>query len=86
MIGVDSLSETQLIIYPKLGEILADVGSIMSTLMILKIIVIVVNSKLLEDTVLNKIISFYYPEITTLKFEKNVLGQPKRVLKNGKEI
>lgn len=40
----------------------------MSTLMILKIIVIIVNSKLLEDTVLNKIISFYYPEITQLSF------------------
>ncbi|CAD8129845.1 unnamed protein product [Paramecium sonneborni] len=86
LIGVDSLSETQQIIYPKLGEILADVGSIMSTLMMLKLIVIQINSKILEDTLLNTIISYYYPEMQQVSFERNFLGRITNVSKNGKVI
>ena len=40
---IDSLSETQVVQYPKLGEILADVGSIMQTLLTLKIIAVIIN-------------------------------------------
>ncbi|CAD8067504.1 unnamed protein product [Paramecium primaurelia] len=86
LIGIDSLSETQQIIYPKLGEILADVGSIMSTLMMLKLIVIQVNSKILEDTLLNTIISYYYPEIQQVQFKSNFFGKIISISKNGKQI
>ncbi|CAK68736.1 unnamed protein product (macronuclear) [Paramecium tetraurelia] len=86
LISIDSLGENQLIIYPKLGEILADVGSIMSTLMILKIIVIKINFKMQEDNLLITIISYYYPEFKQIRIEKNILGQINNVEKNGKTI
>ncbi|CAD8145007.1 unnamed protein product [Paramecium pentaurelia] len=86
LITIDSLSETQQIIYPKLGEILADVGSIMSTLMILKILVFKINSKMLEDNLIQTIISYYYPELKKIKIQKNILGQINQIEKNGKII
>lgn len=50
--------------YAKIGEILADVGSIMSTLLILRIFVVMINTMLMQDTIYNKIITFYYPEFS----------------------
>lgn len=44
---VDTLSINEYIYYPKLGEILADVGSIMSSLLMLRIFIILINQNLL---------------------------------------
>ncbi|CAD8064270.1 unnamed protein product [Paramecium sonneborni] len=84
LISIDSLSETQQIIYPKLGEILADVGSIMSTLMVLKILVIKINQKLQEDTLIETVISYYYPEFKQIIIQKNIFGKINNVEQNGK--
>ena len=44
------------VLFPKLGALLADVGSIMSTLLSLSIIVSIVNGTLLEDQLHQEII------------------------------
>ncbi|KAM3141454.1 hypothetical protein pb186bvf_006572 [Paramecium bursaria] len=86
LIRIDSTCIQQNVLYPKLGEILADVGSIMSTLLILKILVVIVNQKLMEDTVYSRVISFYYPEFQDIKIQRNYLGKMIKVTRNNQQL
>ena len=55
------------VLFPKLGALLlADVGSIMSTLLSLSIIVSIVNGTLLEDQLHQESIQFYFPILKNL--------------------
>ncbi|KAM3138180.1 hypothetical protein pb186bvf_009643 [Paramecium bursaria] len=75
LISVNANQVEQYIQYPKLGYLLADVGSIMSILLSLSIIVQILNSKLIEDQLYFDIISFYFPDYKKNTIRKNLLGK-----------
>lgn len=86
LLRLDSSTTVDMIVNPKIGVILADVGSIISTLLMLKIVVFMVNEWLLEDELLFRIISFYYPELPQLKIHKNIIGKVTSVFRNDHEV
>ncbi|CAD8089094.1 unnamed protein product [Paramecium sonneborni] len=83
---VDQIQSISQISYPKLNEILADAGSIASTLLLLSYIVIQMNQSQLQFEAVNHIISIYYPHFKNFKIIKNFLGKIIRVENNGKLI
>jgi hypothetical protein len=44
-------------------------------LMALKILVTFINGRRLEETIVNEIIGFYYPEFKKFKLKKNLKGR-----------
>ncbi|KAM3144549.1 hypothetical protein pb186bvf_003418 [Paramecium bursaria] len=81
---IDSNSINQNIIYPKLGEILADIGSIMTSLLSVGILVCIVNNYLLEDELFYNVISYYFPDYKQYDITRNLLGNIKQVKLKGK--
>ncbi|CAD8136512.1 unnamed protein product [Paramecium pentaurelia] len=67
---LDPVSEELNIVYPKLGEVLAQVGSIVNMLMILKYIILYYNEKLLEHTFIDQVLSFYFTDYKQIKKSK----------------
>ncbi|KAM3133153.1 hypothetical protein pb186bvf_014729 [Paramecium bursaria] len=84
MISLSSDGIKQKVTYPKLGQILADVGSIMSTLLSISIIIQLTNSFLLEDQILFQIIASYFPEIKNYQVKKSIFGKITSVQLNNK--
>ncbi|CAD8110315.1 unnamed protein product [Paramecium primaurelia] len=70
---IDNISVVETITLPKLGQILAQVGSIVQIIFLLKYIAIYYNKMLLENELLHEIITMYYPEMKTIKL--NFLNQ-----------
>ncbi|CAD8109111.1 unnamed protein product [Paramecium sonneborni] len=64
---IDNISVLESITLPKLGQILAQVGSIVQVIFLLKYIAIYYNKMLLENELLHEIVSMYYPEIKKIK-------------------
>ncbi|KAM3131220.1 hypothetical protein pb186bvf_016678 [Paramecium bursaria] len=62
---IDPIVEEVQVTYPKLGQILAEVGSISSTLLFIKYLILRINNKILERRLLRRIVQIYYPNITT---------------------
>ncbi|CAD8131599.1 unnamed protein product [Paramecium octaurelia] len=77
--NLNQLTQIQSIQYTKISEILADVGSIISTLMMLKGLAIAMNTYLLEELLNQQIISCYYPQFKELSINRNLFGQIKSV-------
>ncbi|KAM3128645.1 hypothetical protein pb186bvf_019274 [Paramecium bursaria] len=86
MLSLSSDGNNQMVSYPKLGQILADVGSIMSTLLSISIIVQMINSVMLEDKILFQIISSYFPEIKKYKITKDYFGNITNVEFNNEKL
>ncbi|KAM3136069.1 hypothetical protein pb186bvf_011874 [Paramecium bursaria] len=84
MISLSSDGNISKIAFPKLGQILADVGSIMSTLLSISIIAQLINSYLLEEQILYQIISLYFPDIKNYEIKKNYFGKIVSVQVNNK--
>ncbi|CAK65549.1 unnamed protein product (macronuclear) [Paramecium tetraurelia] len=61
--------------YPRLGDLLANVGSIVSILFIMKYFIMFLNEYYLNQKVLKEIISFYYPEFKRIQIKKNWRGK-----------
>lgn len=74
----------QSIQYSKISEVLAEAGSIASTLLLLSYIVIVVNSNLLETQSLEEIIKIYYPSYSEFTIKKSIIGNIQSVSYKGK--
>ncbi|CAD8202403.1 unnamed protein product [Paramecium pentaurelia] len=70
---IDNIAVTESITMPKLGQILAQVGSIVQVIFLLKYIAIYYNRMLLENELLHDIVIMYYPEMKKIKF--NLLNQ-----------
>ncbi|CAD8097798.1 unnamed protein product [Paramecium primaurelia] len=83
---IDNIQIEISVVYTKISEILAEAGSIASTLLLLSNLVIYFNKKQLEFETINNVIQIYYPEIKNIKITKNILGQIKKVEKNGKQL
>ncbi|CAD8125412.1 unnamed protein product [Paramecium sonneborni] len=60
---IDNISMVEEVTMPKLGQILAQIGSIIQLLFLLKYAALYYNSQLLEDELFHDIISMYYPDI-----------------------
>ncbi|KAM3144056.1 hypothetical protein pb186bvf_003820 [Paramecium bursaria] len=65
LITVNNLVQDQQVLYPSLGDVLASIGSIIDVLLLLKFIFIFINEKVCFELVLQRVISFYYPEFAT---------------------
>ncbi|CAD8190141.1 unnamed protein product [Paramecium pentaurelia] len=72
-IRLDPMSTDTQIVYPKLGEILAQVGSIMSMLMTIQYILRYYNEYMLEVDFVDKLLGFYYQDYLELKQSKDKL-------------
>ncbi|CAD8200125.1 unnamed protein product [Paramecium pentaurelia] len=57
--------------YPKLGDLLANIGSIISILFMFKYIIIYMNQYSLNQKVLSDLMNLYYPEFKNIKIIKN---------------
>ncbi|CAD8093679.1 unnamed protein product [Paramecium primaurelia] len=64
---IDNIAVSENIALPKLGQILAQVGSIVQVIFLLKYIAVYYNKMLLENQLLFEIVTMYYPEIKKIK-------------------
>ncbi|CAD8109910.1 unnamed protein product [Paramecium sonneborni] len=64
---IDNISIKEEITMPKLGQVLAQIGSIVQLIFLLKYVAIYYNNKLLENQLFHDIISMYYPEFKNIK-------------------
>ncbi|CAD8157831.1 unnamed protein product [Paramecium octaurelia] len=81
---IGKLKYYQSIQYPKISEILADAGSIASTILLLSYFVILCNQSLLEKQSLNDIIQIYYPSYKDMQIKRTFYGSIKEVTYQGK--
>ncbi|KAM3134354.1 hypothetical protein pb186bvf_013467 [Paramecium bursaria] len=61
--------------YAKLGNILAEVGSITSSLLMIGILFQKINGLKLEEILMDKIIQMYYPELKKIKLKRSLFGK-----------
>ncbi|CAD8153398.1 unnamed protein product [Paramecium octaurelia] len=64
---IDNISVNESITLPKLGQVLAQVGSIVQVIFLLKYFAIYYNKMLLENELLHEIVTMYYPEMKKIK-------------------
>ncbi|CAD8158697.1 unnamed protein product [Paramecium pentaurelia] len=72
--------------YPHAGDLLANIGSIVSVLFMIKHVIIVLNEYYLKQKVLNEVISFYYPEFKSIMINKNWKQKITKVTLNKKNL
>ena len=58
---LDPIALDNRVSYPKLSQILAEVGSISSTLLMIRVVIILFNQHLLEERLINRIIRIHHP-------------------------
>ncbi|CAD8141396.1 unnamed protein product [Paramecium octaurelia] len=83
---IDNKLGLEVILMPKLGEVLAQIGSIVNVIMLLKIFSNIINTTILESTLLDEIIEIYYPQFKQVQITRNVLGKVKQVHYKGVQI
>ncbi|CAD8203765.1 unnamed protein product [Paramecium pentaurelia] len=81
---LDNIQSEQTITYPKLSEVLAEAGSIASTIFLLSYLVVMINQKQLQFEAVNNVIGMYYPDFNQIKITKNIFGQIRKVQKNDR--
>ncbi|CAD8130281.1 unnamed protein product [Paramecium sonneborni] len=64
---IDNIAVSETITLPKLGQIQAQVGSIVQVIFLLKYIALYYNKMLLENELLHEIVTMYYPELKKIK-------------------
>ncbi|CAD8098309.1 unnamed protein product [Paramecium primaurelia] len=64
---IDNISIVEEVSMPKLGSVLAQIGSIVDIIFLLQYVAFYYNSKLLENGLLHDIVTMYYPEFKILK-------------------
>ncbi|CAD8096128.1 unnamed protein product [Paramecium primaurelia] len=57
--------------YPRIGDILANIGSIVSLLFMSKYIIIMLNQYSLKQSIIKEMISYYYPQFKNVCITKN---------------
>ncbi|CAD8191563.1 unnamed protein product [Paramecium octaurelia] len=70
LIRLDPISNDTQIVYPKLGAILAQVGSIMSILMTIQYVMRYYNEQLLDSDFIDKVLGFYFQDYFEVKQSK----------------
>ncbi|CAD8085699.1 unnamed protein product [Paramecium sonneborni] len=80
--GLSEVIQEQYIEYPKISEVLADIGSIVSIILVLSYLFIFLNEHKLEKESILKVIQMYYPEFYNIKFSQNWYGKIVEVKQN----
>ncbi|KAM3133666.1 hypothetical protein pb186bvf_014212 [Paramecium bursaria] len=74
-IHMDSLQTQQNIKYPNISQVLADIGSIVSLILLLSYIAIIFNQRSLENKVKDDIIKSHFPEMNQIETKKTWYGK-----------
>ncbi|CAD8058559.1 unnamed protein product [Paramecium primaurelia] len=82
---VDPIEVKQSVTYVKIGEMLAEVGSIASLLLAASWFIQQFNREEMENTIIDEIISVYYPQFRNLRKVKNCMGKTIEI-KHEKEL
>lgn len=69
---MDNVQRLENIIHPKLGEILAQIGSIISLLLVSRSVVIIMNQKLFDSNLVTNFIKMFY-QIDQLTIKRNIV-------------
>ncbi|KAM3133458.1 hypothetical protein pb186bvf_014462 [Paramecium bursaria] len=81
-IVLDPIALDNRVAYPKLSQILAEVGSISSTLLMIRVFIILFNQHLLEERLINRIIRIHHPFLQLNKVPNDFMKQIKAQSKN----
>ncbi|CAD8213717.1 unnamed protein product [Paramecium octaurelia] len=76
---LNGIKSIQYIQYPKVNEVLADTGSIVSILLLTSAFVIMTNQYFLESEAISQVINMFYPNLKYLKYRKNWYGKITRI-------
>ncbi|KAM3141445.1 hypothetical protein pb186bvf_006563 [Paramecium bursaria] len=83
---LDSLSIQQQVVFPKLGEVLAQIGSVVQLLLMSKFLFQFINNYLYDFEIMDNIISIYYQEWKQIQVCRNLKGEIISVSSNNKQI
>ncbi|CAD8193547.1 unnamed protein product [Paramecium pentaurelia] len=83
--NLDQIKLVNMVEYPKISEILADTGSIISWILSISFIVSKYNENLSIEKTQREIITMYYNDFIDFQIQKNWLGKVQRVNCKGKE-
>ncbi|CAD8193640.1 unnamed protein product [Paramecium octaurelia] len=83
---LNGIKSIQYIQYPKINEVLADTGSIVSLLLLTSAFVIMTNQYFLESEAISQVINMFYPNLKYLKYRKNWFGKVVRVQLLGRNL
>ncbi|CAD8153169.1 unnamed protein product [Paramecium pentaurelia] len=72
--------------YPNAGDLLANIGSIVSVLFMIKHVIIIFNQYYLNKKILKELIQIYYPEFKNITFKKNWRQKTIKVFHNKLEV
>ncbi|CAD8076202.1 unnamed protein product [Paramecium sonneborni] len=72
--------------YPHAGDLLANIGSIVSVLFMIKYLIIIANQYFLNQQIINQLIELYYPEFKHIFIQKNWKRQIKLVKYQNNQI
>lgn len=61
-----------IVAYPRLGEVLAEVGSIVSVLLSVNILIMSLNEVLLDNVIADKIVKIYFPQFKDYQVKKTI--------------
>lgn len=70
--------------YPKISEVLAEIGSIVSIILVFSYLAVLRNESKLYNEAINCVIQMYYPQFKNVNFIKNWWGQVKQIYFNEK--
>ncbi|CAD8192233.1 unnamed protein product [Paramecium pentaurelia] len=83
---LNGIKSIQYIQYPKINEVLADTGSIVSILLLTSAFVIMTNQYFLESEAISQVINMFYPNLKYLKYKKNWYGKIIRIELLGRNL
>lgn len=72
--------------YPKIGEVFANIGSIISFLFLIKYVIVAMNFNQLRDSTLDKIADSYFSDLANCQITRKWYGKIKSISLKGKEI
>ncbi|KAM3133457.1 hypothetical protein pb186bvf_014461 [Paramecium bursaria] len=79
---LDPIALDNRVVYPKLSLILAEVGSISSTLLMIRVFILLFNQHILEERLINRIIRIHHPFLQLNKVPADFMQQLKTQSKN----
>ncbi|CAD8146089.1 unnamed protein product [Paramecium octaurelia] len=72
--------------YPHAGDLLANIGSIVSVLFMIKYLIIIINQYFLNNQIIKQLIELYYPEYKHITIQKNWKRQIKLVKYQNNQV
>lgn len=74
MVSLNPIQTEEIIVDPKLGEVLAQVGSLFSLLLTVKTVIQYYNLWKLDQEIYESVISKVYPKYKQLTIRRNIIG------------